>query len=106
MIPPRTAGLVLVILFLGCGSTAVPPTAEEPPGDANASPKVVRKDAAPVSSDAGSPADAGSDADEQDPGGVGSATCDETPARRPGVRPLVRVDVELTYAGKPIAFGQ
>jgi hypothetical protein len=96
--------LVVTILLLGCGSTAVPPNAEEPRGDANASPKVVRKDAAAVSPDAGSAADAGSDA--EDPGGVGSASCDETPARRPGVRPVVRVDVELTYAGKPFEFGQ
>ena len=103
--PPRTAGLILVFLVLGCGSMAVPPTAQEPPGDASASSKVVRKDAAPASPDAGSPADAGSDAEDQ-PDPVGSASCDETPARRPGVRPVVRVDLALTYAGKPVEFGQ
>jgi hypothetical protein len=35
-----------------------------------------------------------------------SATCDETPVLWSGARVPVRVDIELTYAGKPSEFGQ
>jgi hypothetical protein len=94
----RPAPLLLAALLCGCGSAVVPAAPDRP-------------DVAPPQDgrlpDAAAAADTGA-AVETGPGGSPTvlATCEETILPRPGVRAPVRVQVVLTYAGKPIEFGQ
>jgi hypothetical protein len=97
----RIAPLLVSALLLGCGSTDVDPDPQPPKNDAGAPP---RFDSATMAPDAA--VDALPDAPVVTDVLPFSATCDEVPIPWPGARVPVRVDIELTYAGKPFEFGQ
>lgn len=91
-LPMMKAPISVLVLLAGCASTAVPPG----PADASAPP-------GPVSADASAPPpDLGSDAAAP----VTAGLCLEAPTPQPGSRAAVTVDVELTYDGQPLVFGE
>src|SRR2546421_5892521 len=99
MTRPLAMCLALAPLALGCGPPARPPLAVD------AGPAPAPGDTAPApTADAGAVIDTAAPADADTP--PGPAVCVATPARRPGQRPVITVGVDLTYAGKPVAFGQ
>ena len=95
--------LTLAALASGCGSSD-PNPAPQAQGDAAAA------DAAVADAGTGAVLPDAPPGSAADTAGVGApaapAVCLESPAPRFAGRPVVTVDVELTYAGKPIVFGE
>jgi hypothetical protein len=99
MSPPRPAQLLLAALLFGCGSAAIPAKPDRP----DAAPPVDRH--APDAT-AAVTADTAPSVEDGTGGSPAAVTCEENVAPPPGVAALVGVRILLTYAGKPIEFGQ
>jgi hypothetical protein len=98
-------GSILVVLLPACGATTVPGGPDPGTGEDAADSKDARPPSGPFPADAGVIAMATDCAPDSQPGVTGPA-CIEKPAPRPGPRAPLTVNVELTYGGKPIVFGE